>query len=88
VQRAPYSGREGKVGEGGRDVGTDNRFHALVSFLFMFRCGQVPPAITGPEIVKGGCGDFHPEQYPENFFHGFSAQLLFTVSATTGHRQK
>jgi hypothetical protein len=54
----------------------------------MFRCGKVPPAITGPEIVKGGCGDFHPEQYPENFFHGFSAQLLFTVSATTGHRQK
>jgi hypothetical protein len=35
VQRAPYASREGKVGEGGRDGGTDNRFHPFVSFLFM-----------------------------------------------------
>ena len=33
LQRAPYSGREGKVGEGRRDRGTDSRFHPFVSFL-------------------------------------------------------
>jgi hypothetical protein len=45
------------------------------------RCGRCQQATTGPEIVKGDCGDFHRRRHPENFFHEFSAPVLFTVSA-------
>jgi len=59
LERAPHSGREGKVGEGGRDWGTAGRFHPFVSLsLGRLERGSDVVAIAGPEIVNCGSGDF------------------------------
>src|SRR5215469_7149882 len=74
LQGAPHSGREGKVGERGRDWRAEGRFHPFVSFLYLHKGVGASGAIGGPKIVKGGSEGFHLVRCTENFFHSSSVQ--------------
>jgi hypothetical protein len=51
LQRAPYSSREGKVGEGGRDRGADSRFHPFLSFLHVWNVVEPDEQSVGQKLL-------------------------------------
>jgi len=83
---APYSGREGEVGEGRRDGETDGRLHPFVSFLCVWLWLAWDTQSLGQKLLRTVRKIFHVERQPENFFHCSSVQAPVSASATTGHR--